>query len=357
MKPCHPGVAGLLAISLVTAACSTHNDAAPAATAATAARRSVLVSTTMPVKRDFADTVDAFGTLAADPRHVFSPSLLHAGRVSAVMASDGQAVHAGETLLRIAADPAARLAYAQAQGSLRLAQGELARTRQLLARHLATQSQLATAQKAVDDAQAAMQARQRIDGKHAVDRVTAPVDGVVTRVLVSRGQHVPANTPLLTFVPAQGLIARLWIQPGQSALLKTGMAVTLHAVYGNFPDTPATLCMVGRALDPRSHLVPAQACLPASPAAPWEAGDALSARIRTTHFPAWSIPRQALCHDASGDYLFQLDHGKARRVDVHVRSPGGEVEGVQGKLDPRLPVIVLGAYELADGMAVREHAP
>jgi hypothetical protein len=180
---------------------------------------------------------------------------------------------------------------------------------------------------------------------------------VVTAVLVKRGQYVPAHAPLLSFVPAHGLIARLWVQPDASAPLEPGMPVTLHAVYGTHPDIPATLCMVGHALDPQSHLVPLQACLSGTQAMPWAAGDALSAHIRTASFSAWAIPRQALRHDGSGDYLFQLDHGRARRIDVQVRSPGGDIVGVEGRLDPRLPVIVLGAYELADGMAVRVHAP
>jgi hypothetical protein len=61
-------------------------------------------------------------------------------------------------------------------------------------------------------------------------------------------------------------------------------------------------------------------------------------------------------HDEHGDYLFELEHGHAKRIDVTLRSPQGDPVGVQGPLDAQAKVIVLGAYELADGDAVRESA-
>jgi hypothetical protein len=60
--------------------------------------------------------------------------------------------------------------------------------------------------------------------------------------------------------------------------------------------------------------------------------------------------------DARGAYVFQVAAGKARRVDV---TPGTESAGlvaISGALDPALPVVVLGNYELQDGMPVREGA-
>ena len=39
---------------------------------------------------------------------------------------------------------------------------------------------------------------------------------------------------------------------------------------------------------------------------------------------------------------------------MKLRSPDGDTVGVAGPLDAALPVVVTGAYELDDGMAVRE---
>ena len=69
---------------------------------------------------------------------------------------------------------------------------------------------------------------------------------------------------------------------------------------------------------------------------------------------AWSVPRQAVLSDDQGSYLFQVANRHAQRVAVQVVGEAAQSYGVTGKLDPQLPVVVLGNYELRDGMAVRE---
>lgn len=348
----HTRPSGMLLACLLLAGCGQQGTAPDAS-----AHASVAVTTVMPTQHNFNLSIAAVGAVTADPRHARALSLLHGGEVVKISVSDGQSVHAGETLLEVATDPAARNAYVQAQAALNLARGELAREQQLAAQHLATQSQLAAARTALTNARAALAAQRRIGGAAALDRVSAPADGVITGINVVHGQRVAANTSLLTFTPTHdGLVAQLGVQPDQAAQIKTGMPVMLRAVYGNLAHARGTVSMVGHAIDPRSHLVAVRATLPADMTAQLVSGDALSAHIQTTSFSAWAIPRQALRHDAKGDYLFQLDHGKARRVTVSIRSPAGNRVGVEGELDPRLPVIVLGAYELNDGMAVRVQA-
>lgn len=322
----------------------------------TSANASVAVSTVKPLQRPFTDSVDAVGSAISDPRHARTLSLAHGGQVVAIMTTDGESVHAGAPLLKIAADPATRQAYTQAQSALQLARGELTRAETLAAQHLATQSHVDAARKAAVDAQAAVQAQRRLGGAQAIDTITAPDTGVVTAIQVTRSQRVQANAPLLTFTPAHGLIAQLGLQADEAARIAPGMPVSLHAVYGPSDGARGHVGMVGNAVDPTTHLVPVQVTIPNAWATRLVAGAALSAQIRTDHYVAWAVPRQSLRHDDKGDYLFQFDHGIARRVDVTVRSPAGDTVGVDGKLDPQRPVIVLGAYELKDGMAVREQA-
>src|SRR5699024_6258304 len=148
--------------------------------------------------------------------HARHLSLAHGGEVVAVGVSNGESVKAGQTLLKMAAAPAARKAFKQAQNALALARDELTRNRKLAARHLATQAQVDAARKAVSDAEAALQAQRRLGGGQAVDVVVAPSAGVVTQIQVTRGQRVPANTVLATLTPAHGLIAQLGVQPDQA---------------------------------------------------------------------------------------------------------------------------------------------
>ncbi|MDO1528789.1 efflux RND transporter periplasmic adaptor subunit [Fulvimonas sp. R45] len=343
-------------LALVLLAGCAHGGSDDEDSGTTTPASSVAVTTAMPVRRGFHDSVEAFGEATGDPRHARSLSLAHGGQVVAVLASAGQAVHAGTPLLRIAPDPATRQAWTQARSALALAQDELQRTGALAARHLATQSQLAAARKAVSDAQAALAAQRALGGAQATDVLAAPSDGVVTQVQVALGERFAANAPLLAFVPAGGLLAQLGVPADQASGVVAGMPVAVRAVYGDARGEGRVL-VAGAAVDPQTHLVPVQVALPAALAARLTPGAALEAQIETASYTAWAVPRRAVLHDDKGGYLFQLDHGKARRVDVRLRHPGGDSVGVLGKLDAALPVIVQGAYELDDGMAVREDKP
>jgi RND family efflux transporter MFP subunit len=347
--------AALAVTALLLAACGKGGDADDQR--ADDARGVALVSTAMPVQRRFHDSVAAWGSAVADPHAARTISLAHGGQVIALKVSAGQTVKRSQPLLVVAPDPAARSAWQQAQAAATLAEGELKRTGQMAAQHLATQSQLAAARKALADAQSALAAQRALGGGAAREIVAAPDDGVVTRLSVALGERFAANAPLLGFMPAHALIAELGVQPDTGIRLHTGMPVQLHDVYGDGQIFEGRLSMVGRAIDPQTHLLPVQADIPAAADTMLVAGAALQASIQSDAYTAWAVPRDAVLHDGKGDYLFQLDHGKAHRVDVQLRQPAGDTLGVLGKLDAKLPVIVDGAYEVDDGDRVRESRP
>lgn len=340
-------------LCLLLTACS-HGAAGDGEAAAVAGQ--VAVTTAAPVQQTFHDTVEAWGSAAGDPQRARAISLAHGGQVVALNVAAWQTVRRGQPLLTIVPDPAARNAYQQAQSALELARGELKRTRQLAAQRLATQSQWATARKALADAQTALEAQRSLGGGSTQETVSAPADGVIGTLSVRLGERFAANAPLLGFTPAHALVAQLGVQPEDGAKLYAGMPVQLRSVYGDKADFVGTLRMIGQSIDPQTHLLDAQVELPAEASAALVAGAALDAQIRAADFSAWAVPRAAVLHDEHGDYLFQVVQGHAKRVAVTLRSPDGDTVGVQGPLDAEAKVIVLGAYELADGDAVQESA-
>jgi RND family efflux transporter MFP subunit len=343
------GLCGLLLLAML-AGCG---HAAPDGEDAAASAGQVAVTTARAVQQTFHDTVEAWGSAVGDPQRARAISLGHGGQIIAVNVAAGQTVRRGQPLLAVAPDPAARSAYQQAQSALTLAAGELKRTEQLAAQRLATQSQLATARKALADAQVALEAQRTQGGGSAQETLDAPADGVVTSLSVSLGERFSANAPLLGFTPVHALVAQLGVQPEAGADLRPGMPVQLRSVYGPAAKFVGTLRMIGQSVDPQTHLLAAQVELPAEASATLVAGAALDAQIRTADFTAWAVPRAAVLHDEKGDYLFQFRQGHAKRVDVKLRSPDGDTVGVQGQLDAQAPVIVLGVYELNDGDAVQ----
>lgn len=314
----------------------------------------VLVSTAAPVNHTFHDTIQAWGTAAGDPHRASTVSLGHGGLVTGLLVAAGQTVKRGEALLRIAPDPVARNAFLQAQSTLNLASGELKRTEQMAAQHLATQSQIATARKALDDAKAGLEAQRALGGGTTEETIDAPADGVVTALNVNLGDRFQAGAALLTFAPAKALVARIGAQPADGAQLKPGMAVEVQGTYGEGAVLHGRLDVVGRAIDAQTHLLPLQVSLPPEAGDELVAGSPVQAKIETNNYQAWALPRSAVLNDDKGDYVFIVDKDKAKRIDVSVKHPDGDTIGVEGPLDSKMQVIVLGNYELGDGDAVRE---
>jgi RND family efflux transporter MFP subunit len=321
---------------------------------AAASAAEVVVTTATPVQQTFHDSIEAWGSAAGDPQHARSISLAHGGQITALQVAAGQTVRRGQPLLTITPDPAAHSAYQQAQTELTVARGELERTAQMASQRLATQSQWATARKALSDAQSALDAQRALGGGAASETVDAPADGVVTGLQVGLGERVAANAPLLSFTPVQALLALLGVQPDDGARLRPGMSVQLQPVSGSRETFAGTLRMIGQSIDPQSHLLNAQVELPAAASASLIAGAPLDAQIHTADFTAWAVPRGAVLHDEHGDYLFQIEHGHAKRINIRLRSAQGDPVGVDGPLDAKAKLIVLGVYELNDGDAVRE---
>ncbi len=314
------------------------------------AQAPVTVQTAMPARRVFHLYVDAYGALTGDTRRAQTLSLPQAGQVIAVEVTPGHRVHKGEPLLRVATDPNAVSAYQQALNTANQARDELTRTQRLHDEKLATNSQLDAARKALADAQAALAAQAKLGGAQAVTTLDAPADGVVTVLSVQLGERFAAGAKLVEFTPQRGLAALLGVEPEAAARIRVGDSVAIKPVYGD-TALSGTVGSVADSIDPQSRLVSVLATLNAPPAL--AAGTALSARIDTEQMPAWAVPRDALLDDEHGDYVLQVENGKAHRVDVRVVSPQGDPVGVDGKLDARAPVITLGAYELSDGDAVK----
>jgi RND family efflux transporter MFP subunit len=346
-----PGVLSLSILAAVlAAACSAGEDAGIAGDQTVSAA----VTAVPPQRHSFATEVPAYGAVVADPRSARELSLPQAGRVVWLDATAGQRVAAGQPLLTLQADPAARLAYAQAQHALAQTRSEFEQTQALYDQSLATAAQLAAARKAYDDARAALIAQRALNGAEPRTQLAAPFAGVVALVAVSAGQRVGPGQALLSLVPGGRLRARVGVEPAAAAAIHAGDRAQLAPVFGGAPLT-GRVEEVAAAVDPQTHLIDVWIALPDT--ADWPIGSALAARIVTASTMAWAVPRDAVLSDARGAYLFQVADGVARRVDVRLVQPAGDPVGVDGALDPARPVVAQGAYELADGMRVRMAQP
>lgn len=331
---------------LALAGCGTGEPAAE-----TTPTPTVLVSTT-PARRDTeARTIEAFGEATPASNGIVTLSVQQPGQVTAVAAVAGATVRAGLPILRFTVAPSARSAYRQAVDALNAATSQRATTAQLLTQQLATRDQLVQADKAVADARTALAAL-RSEGAGVGETVLrAPFAGIVATLPVSPGDRTQPGQALATIARAGGLIVTVGIDPAHRGDLRVDAPVTLTRLDGGGEPIVGRVRRIDAMLNPRTRQIDVDIAYPAGAIL---SGEALHAAIETGQATGWRVPHRAVVVAADGrTQLFQLHGGKAKAVPVSVVVDGTQDDLVSGDLSSGAPVIVDGAYQLAEGDPVR----
>ncbi|HEV2333277.1 MAG TPA: hypothetical protein VGV16_08965 [Gammaproteobacteria bacterium] len=266
---------------------------------------SALVQTVAAAEHDVALTLPAYGSISAGP------------------------------LLSLTAAPETAAAYARAKAEADFARTALTRTRALFKEHLATNIQLADAERAAAEAAATLSAQERLAGGAAESAARAPDDRIAAH---------GANTRYVL----------LGVDPEDAGKLKPGMAVRITAVFDPRLTAQARLDQVGGQVDEATGLVDLTAPLTGKEAARFMPGAAVNGAVVLEESHVLAVPRSAVLHDEQGDYLFVVKAGVAHRVDIQAGTDDGTWVAVEKGLDAGDEVVTLGNYELSDGMAVRE---
>ena len=312
---------------------------------------SVLVTTMTPQQGSIPRTVIGYGVVQSAPGGSQTISVQRAVQVRQVMVAAGQTVRQGQALMVLGAEPAALASYKQAVSALKLAQTERSRLEQMLAQHLATQDQVAQANKAVLDAQAALDVLKSAGGDSTGQTLRAGFDGVASSLPVATGARVPAQTPLIVLEQSNSLAVAVGVEPARRGELASGQPARIEPLDGGSPPQDGAVSAIGGMLDLVTRLVPvlvrpvdASSLLPGGP---------VRTSIRVGDAKGWLVPRAAVLTDAKGAYLFQVAGGKASRVAVTIAGMSGTDTVVGGPIDPQLPLVTSGNYQLQDGVVVR----
>jgi RND family efflux transporter MFP subunit len=315
------------------------------------------VRSQLPKVQSVADDLSAVGDVNAG--QTSGLSFPRAGQVVSLGVVVGDRFSKGAVLATLAPDPVVKQAWQAAVDAAGLARREWERQKQLLASHLATQSVVDAAEKAMLDAQGALKALEEQGGGTGTNPLVAPFDGVVSAVSVVQGDRVQPGAPILQVGRADLLRVLIGIEPADRARVRAGTHVTLWPVVGPAVDAkPIELALseVQDAVDPKTQLINVVAMLPRAVAGQLAPGMKARALLQVGTVSAVAVPRNAVLTDEKGDYVFQVASGKARRVAVSKKLDDGTLVVIDGIKDMKLPVVTEGNYELEDGMAVKEAA-
>tara|TARA_R110001599_G_scaffold289553_1_gene492498 strand:- start:7745 stop:8791 length:1047 start_codon:yes stop_codon:yes gene_type:complete len=315
---------------------------------------SVLIKTATVVSKNVSETLTTFGVLDADPDQVLSLSLPHAGLINRVWVRLGQRVKSGDKLAEVITAPDARMQYLQAQSAVDYALREQERQQRLLSEQLTTKSQLDAAKKNVQDANATLDALTKRGQGVESEILRAPMDGIITRLDLSQGQRMQADSAAMLIAAEQRLIARLGVEPEDLARLTTGTPVTIGSVFVPNVKIATHIREVHAMIDPSTHLVEILAPIPDTEIKNLVLGSRVTGRIQLATHTALVVPRSAVLSEGGKAYVFTSANSKARRVAVTAGVEDGDMIAVSGDLKAGDAVVISGNYELTDGMAVRE---
>ncbi len=310
-----------------------------------------LVKTVAMKQQKLTDTVSGYGNVAPDTHSLENVSLPRPGKIISLLVSPGQTVQKGTPLLLFGTGADAELGYQQARQAVDFANSEVTRIRQLVAQQLATQSQLAAAGKALADAEASLQAQEKIGAGRAQEQIVSPFNSIVMSVQAAQGDRLAAGAPLLQLARSSGQRVLVGVEPEDAKRIRPGMAVSIVPVFSNEARESGRVSQVFGMINPQTQLVDVLVKISSGGLMP---GTRVRAGIDVGGVNAWVVPRSAVLQDVGGAYLFQIVQGKARRINVQTGLEHNGLIAVQGPFDAAQAVVSLGNYELRDGMAVRE---
>lgn len=394
------GKVGLVVVLAVAVSGSSACGKGRASDDAASARKPVRAKVVKVVTRDLPRNIDAVGSLF--PFEEVTVSSEVDGRVDQVFVDVGDFVSSGRPLVRIA-PVELRLALDQQRAALRQIEAQLAppegsgelesekdaaevkraeadrtdaeqkyqRARELLDEGLISKGSFDEAEARYDAARAGYdmavqnvqnlraQAAQRsasvalADKKLRDTEIVAPFAGHVKERMVSPGQYVKVQTPVMVIVDNDPLRARLKVPEKMAGWIAVGQAVKVQVEA--YPDRsfPGKVSRVNPSVDPQTRSFDVEALLDNKDAL-LKPGFFARAAIVSNHVDrALLVPQEALRYLYGVYKVYAVSQRSLKETEVKLGArEGGEVEVISGLRDGDRVALPAAGQDLRDGMTV-----
>lgn len=317
----------------------------------------VAIVATVPIRRGLIEEqVIVYGTVVSQLGEVRAISVAFESRIGRVLVTPGQQVSVGTPLIAIEPSPATLLALQEARTAVDAAERDLKQVQQRYEQKLATNQELNAAQTALLSAQTKLNNLLKT-GAATPQQLKSDTNGIVSKVDVQMGQIVAAGAPLVEIVAEDRIEVRLGIEPEDVPHLKVGHGVSLSLVnYGAADAVAGHVRLITQRVNPDTRLVDVFVALP--PGAKLMLDGFVQGELTLRAAEGLIVPREAALPDDGACAVFTIREGHAVKHVVHVGLENDQEVQIQGDdLHPGDPVVVVGNYELRDGMAVEVENP
>ena len=308
--------------------------------------------TVVPIQRGMISRyVTLYGTVVAPASEVRAVSVPYESRITRMLAMPGEIVAAGTPLIELEASPATLIALEDARNAASAARRDLELVKGRFEQKLATSQELYAAENNSRSAQLKLKSLQQA-GAGGPQQIKSESAGVVGKINVQLGQIVAAGTPLVEVAGQDKIEVKLAADPQDAALLKNGSPVRLRPVNSSDQEPiEGKVRLVGQRVDPATRRVDVMVSLPRDSHLMLESY--VAGQIASQSAEGLIVPRDAVLPEDEQFTLFSVKDGHAVKHAVKVGIENDEqVQIIAGDLKEGEPVVIVGNFELEDGMAV-----
>ena len=299
------------------------------------------------------ENITAYGTVIPAPGAVQTVSLPFESRVRRIFVSNGQRVSSRKTLLEVDPSPDTRLQVEEARSAAQSAKQTLKHVQQRFDLKLATNEELVQAKQTFQEAQLRLESLER-KGVGQRQQIQATAEGVVKNIPIQEGSIVSAGSTLLEIVDQGRVEVRLGVEPEDMNYLRVDQPVLLSSL--NMPEShwvTGRIRVISRFINPATRLVDVLVELPSSNQ--FLLDEYVRGKIAIASKVGVVVPRAAVLPEEDHYVLFTIKDGHAVKHTVQLGlEDGKDVEVIGSGFHPGDPAVILGNYELKDGMAVKE---
>ncbi len=307
------------------------------------------VRTALSESRSIAHDVQVAGAVEAGPGSAHAIVAPAEAIVTAIEAPNGTSVKAGQVIAVLRPSPAGQTELARAGIDLATTTAAYQRAVRLRSDGLVSDADVETARSAQSTA-SAVRRNLRLAGGGGVLR--APLRGTVQGLTARPGDQIAAGATLATIGASVDLRARFGADPALARQIHQGQPIRISAGSGG-ADVTATVAGVDPQVDPATRQASVFVRLPAR--VQWGIGEPLRAKIELgTARAGISIPYAALLDDGGKSFVFVVQHGVAKKVEVQPGNSSGDRIQILDGLAAGEKLVVEGGTALEDGMKVTE---
>ncbi|MBE7496085.1 MAG: efflux RND transporter periplasmic adaptor subunit [Verrucomicrobiaceae bacterium] len=305
-----------------------------------------LVISAKVAKENFTLDLDAIGTVQAFESADISSNVTE--RVTGLFFNDGDHVKQG-TLLATLSDSEEQAMLASAKATLAEEEREIARLQNLVKDGAAPEARLAERRTLADIA------RQKIleaEARLADRRITAPFDGWLGLRRISVGALVTPGTIIAQLDKIDVVKIDFSVPETYLGLVRAGTAIIARAETAKDRRFEGKISRLDSRLDPVTRSVAARAEVP-NPDLLLKPGMLVMVTLVVEPRLSLAIPERSLVPVGSKAYVFAIETGKVRRMEVKTgRRKPGSVEILSGVSEGQL-IVADGLVGLQDGNTVK----